>query len=345
MDKINGISIVVCCYNSKNRLKPTIEHLANQKGLSTNLWEVIIVDNASTDDTAKVASIFWDNIKIVNKPSFNILSENKAGLSFARNRGINEAKFNYILFCDDDNWLDENYLSNSINILSLNPQIGVLGGMGIPVFEDKEPSHFWDNQYHTLAVGNQYIEEGDITNTRKVVYGAGMVLNKVAFTSLINDYNFSFQSTDRIGNSLVSCGDHEICLAIRMLGYKIYWDKKLIFYHYIPKNRTTIEYYKKLFFGFGLSTPFLIGYGLNSINANNIKYDYRYILVRLIKNISIAHIKLLFSGYYFNKKEYTKYLELINSLNRNKGYFISTLKLKNTCKNSFIKTKLFKELS
>lgn len=336
-----GISIIVCCYNSVNRLKPTIEHLLNQVDIHPSQWEVLIIDNASTDKTSEVASALWENGKKENSPNFKIIKEPTPGLSAARLCGIKNSVFDFVLFCDDDNWLSKNYLSDAFSIIDNNLEVGIIGGYGVPVFEGKEPPYFWENQHHTLAVGSQYSEEGDITNTRKVVYGAGMILNKNAFLKLINNYQFVFQSTDRIGSSLISSGDHELCLAMRMIGYKIVWTKKLQFSHYIPKNRTEINYYKKLFLGFGLSGPMLIGYSLDKKFPKSINNDFRYIAGRNIKNIIFTYTKILFHRNILKKSDY-EILDLTQDLYSSIGSFKTTIKVKNTYRDSFIDSMLFK---
>lgn len=338
---MKGISVIICCYNSANRLKPTIEHLLNQVNVAVNQWEILIIDNASTDNTSKVADDLWKNSKTENSPNFRIIKEATPGLSAARMCGIKNSSFDSLLFCDDDNWLATNYLHDALAIINSNSNVGVIGGYGMPVFEGQEPPFFWENQFHTLAVGAQYSEEGIITNTRKVVYGAGMIVNKKAFVELINTYEFEFQSTGRIGASLASSEDHELCLALGMIGYEILWDKKLEFCHYIPKNRTEIQYYKKLFLGFGLSSPLLIGYGLDQTNPINIKNDYRYIALRNIKNVITFSIKIIYQRAILQKSKY-QILDLIQAYYTNIGSLKTTIKLKNEKRDHFIKTKLFR---
>lgn len=335
-----GISVIVCCYNSVNRLKPTIEHLLNQVDIAPDQWEVLIIDNASTDNTSEVAGILWENGKNENSPNFKIIKELTPGKSAALLCGIENSLFDFLLICDDDNWLSEKYLHEALALIKENVNVGVIGAYGIPVFEKEEPPCFWENQYHTLAVGSQYSEEGDITNTRKVVYSAGMILNKNAFLELINKYQFEFQTTGRIGASLISGEDHELCLALIMIGYKISWTKKLQFSHYIPKNRTEINYYKKLFLGFGLSNPLLIGYGLDKINPVNVKNDYRYISIRNIKNIISVYFKIIYHRNILQKSEY-QILDLIQELYTNLGSLKTTIRVKNNKRDGFMTSKLF----
>lgn len=50
-----GVSIVICCYNSASRLPETLQHIAEQEVAANISWEVIVVDNASTDNTQEIA--------------------------------------------------------------------------------------------------------------------------------------------------------------------------------------------------------------------------------------------------------------------------------------------------
>src|SRR5436190_1893505 len=101
---MDGISIIVCCYNSSLRLPKTIEHLAAQKTSSFLNWEVIFVNNSSTDNTTDVVAKEWSKYNLQNV-GFKIIDEPKAGQSFARIKGVETALYDLIVFCDDDNWL------------------------------------------------------------------------------------------------------------------------------------------------------------------------------------------------------------------------------------------------
>lgn len=334
-----GISVVICCYNSSARIAPTLEHLYNQEDIYLSSWEIILVDNLSTDDTVQVASTLWAGF-VGKKPPFRIVKENSAGLSNARKKGISESVYDYVLFCDDDNWLNKDYLNTALSILQANGAIGALGGWGSPMFEKSEPPFFWENQYHALAVGRQSKISGDITNERGVLYGAGMIINKTAFNILLDQFRFDFLVSDRKGSSLLSSGDHELCLALRRIGYKIYYSDLLQFGHYIPASRTTISYYKKLFFGFGISYALLLPYRTTSTTSYAIKNDYRYLILRCLKNIIRLQVRLFLSGYYFDRNKH-KYLGLIHSLKHNTGALITYLEIKNQYKKKISGNPLF----
>ncbi|HZG25374.1 MAG TPA: glycosyltransferase [Chitinophagaceae bacterium] len=334
-----GISVVICCFNSSARITPTLQHLVRQKGIPSSCWEVILVDNASTDNTAEKARVIWDGFKF-EKPVFRVVEELKPGHSAARSMGIRESQYDYVLFCDDDNWLDENYLDVCLDIMKGSAFIGALGGTGTPVFEDKEPPYFWVNQYHTLAVGRQSSIEGDITDSRGVLYGAGMIVNKLALNTLMEQFEFRFLVSGRTKGNLISSDDHELCLALKKIGYKIFYSDNLQFKHYIPKFRTTIEYYKRLFFAFGISEALLHVYMVTPQNLHYLKNDYRYICLRCLKNIFILQIHLIFGGYYFGSDKY-RFVGQLHLLFNNKGKLVTFLKVKNRYKHQYLTLPLF----
>src|SRR5579872_3446099 len=119
-----GVSVIICCYNSAARLPVTIQHVLAQKNTSAINWEVIIVDNASTDNTAHCAKRILNGVEEID---YTITYEQESGLSYARKKGYGMAKYEYLIYCDDDNWLSENYLQLSYKTMSENPKIGILG--------------------------------------------------------------------------------------------------------------------------------------------------------------------------------------------------------------------------
>ena len=124
---MDGISIIICCYNGASRITDALKHLSKQK-VNGIAWEILPVDNASTDNTEKVATKFWSTVGV--KPMLRIIHESKPGLSFARERGIQEAKFDIIIFCDDDNWLCDTYVQTAHRIIGQRIQISGLQADG-----------------------------------------------------------------------------------------------------------------------------------------------------------------------------------------------------------------------
>ena len=239
---MNGISIILCCYNSAQRLPDTLSHLAKQKIDEIINWEVIIVDNNSTDNTEQVAKKLWNDL---GKPApLIIVDEPQPGLSFAREKGISKASYDILVWCDDDNWLCETYIQTAYNIMGQNLQIGALGGWCEATFETVKPNWF-DLYGKYFAVSKQGSRSGDITHNKGCVYGAGMVLRK-SHNIKLKTQGFQQLLKDRVGASLSSGGDTEYCYALRLLGYKMWFDERLYFKHFMSKGRLSIKYVSRI---------------------------------------------------------------------------------------------------
>jgi len=249
----SGISVVMCCYNSAKRLPTTLHHLSNQRFVENISVELIVVNNNSSDETARVAFQTW---KELNSPfKIKVVDELRSGLSFAREKGFEIAQYDYILLCDDDNWLEENYLQRAFEIMQSDKSIGALGGKSSAVFEVTPPK-WYDSVKGSYAVGEQMDNSGPIPDSRGYLWGAGLVIRREALQKL---YKKGFKSilSDRKGRAIMSGGDGEICAAIRLIGYTLYYHASLKFQHYMTRERLTWPYYLKLLKSFGQARVYL----------------------------------------------------------------------------------------
>lgn len=233
---MKGFSIIVCCYNSAELLPKTFNALASLHLPEDMGTELIVIDNCCTDDTVLVAEKQWKNY---GEPFKMIIAkENTSGLSFAREKGIRLAQYDYLLFCDDDNRLNEDYLLIAENLLSAHLEVGAIGGYGKPVYDHY--SSFWLKDFFIYGSGPQAKKNGKIN----YVHGAGMIIRKKIFGRL-KKAGFSFILSDRKKDQLTSGGDYELCYAITLAGYEIWYHQDLKFSHYISSERTTWKYCKK----------------------------------------------------------------------------------------------------
>jgi glycosyltransferase involved in cell wall biosynthesis len=305
---IKGISVIICCYNSALRLPNTIKYIAKQKFSAHIDWEIIIVNNASSDNTVEVAQNEWKKYPHCSA-NFKIVDQPKAGLSAAREKGVEASQYEFILFCDDDNWLVDNYIEISFNILMNNERIGVLGGQGVAVYEVEPPDWFKRFEYG-LAVGKQGTESGDITLKKGCVYGAASIYRHSALNKL-QTCGFKSLLTDRKGKELSSGGDTELCYALRLAGYKIWYDERLVFSHFIPKERVNWDYIVRLNKGFGkaqlVTQPYI--YVLSNSMSNFRAYMWLYDAIYIARNNVIPKLYSLTS---VNKGNFN-YIQLVKN--------------------------------
>jgi glycosyltransferase involved in cell wall biosynthesis len=271
----NGVSIVVCCFNSSSRLKRTLWYLSNQKIQPEIACELIVVDNASNDGTTAAAINEWAALNNHNI-EFKVVFEPTAGLSNARKKGIEESKYEYLIFCDDDNWLDEDYAKIIFDFFETHPHVVIIGGIGEPAFESGTLVPAWFEKFsESYALGAQ--AEHSNTNMT-IVYGAGISVRKDFLTS--SKYKeFPVLLTGRNGKRLTAGDDSEICFKAKLLGYNIAYLDNLRFKHFISNDRLTWSYLKKLHSGFAES----------------------FVLINLYER-ALKNSKLSLPGFYWAKK-------------------------------------------
>jgi glycosyltransferase involved in cell wall biosynthesis len=249
---LDGISLIICTYNGKDKLAKTLTAI-RQLEVKCN-WELLVVDNASTDDTGNVVK----ELLVGATFDWQLLLESNPGLIHARLCGLRAAKYDVLLYCDDDNTLDKNYVQIGYEILSQNPSLGALGGCGIPVLEIEKPAWF-DSYSHSFAVGPQSNEDGVLKEYPAELYGAGTFFRKEPLVNFI-DKGFQSVLSGRKGTTLASGEDVEWCYLIQLAGYKIGYDKRLVFEHLLPANRITWDYYLCLKAGIASGTGKMLPY-------------------------------------------------------------------------------------
>jgi glycosyltransferase involved in cell wall biosynthesis len=338
----SGVSVIICTHNGVKLLPDTIRHLAAQQVSSGIAWEVLVIDNASTDSSAEVVKDEWAKYK--NPAPLIILSQPKKGLTFAREMGLNQSQHGLIIFCDDDNWLAPDYIETAYNLMIANPSIGILGGNGELVFEKPPPA--WAKNFKAFASGPQASTSGKVKYN--AVYGAGCVIRKTAYNKLTKA-GFTPLLSDRTASNLSSGGDYELCYAIALAGYDIWYDEELRFKHYMPEKRINVDYCTRLFKEGSKSLSILIPYRIRvnmraksntSFNLFILKTFYYYLkkslplLLRhalsksssekaIMTKIQLTSVKykiFSFRNYRTMKQNFSKVLQLETELTKYRYY-------------------------
>ena len=253
MEAAHGVSLVICCFNSAERLPETLQHVARQVVPAHIVWEVVVVDNASTDRTAEVARQQWP--KTGCDAPFRVVEQPVPGLSAARDKGLEEAAFEFVLYCDDDNWLGPDYVRHVYELMAGNPRIGAVGGHGHAVSDGQLPT--WFLRYgRYYAVGHQGDESGDITDAKGYLYGAGFAVRRSVLLH-VKRLGFVSRLSGRKGRVLSSGDDLEISYLIRLAGYRLWFDKRLEFVHFMPAGRLHWTYFLNMVEGTHRSRPYV----------------------------------------------------------------------------------------
>lgn len=238
------ISFIICTYNRERYIYECLSRLAKNTAKKTD-WEIVLVNNNSTDGTADECRRFENDYPEVH---YSCFVEKQQGLSYARNRGIQEANGDWFVFLDDDAMVEPDYIANLQNRLSAYPEAKAFGGPIAPFFEGETPA--WLSPWTMIFVSA--IQMGkDVKPFPKNRYpiGANMGVSRAA----IEKVGYFDTSLGRVGNNLMGGEEKDLFNRLRAQQMPILYFPDIQVKHCIPPHRTTNEFIARLGQGVGQS--------------------------------------------------------------------------------------------
>ena len=207
-------SVIVCTYNRATLLPRTLRSLQAQALRPGIEWEVLVVDNNSSDDTRAVVEAFSRTF-----PNLRYSHEPQQGLAFARNHGIHAARGRVLLFTDDDVAPEADWMQRILDGMEVHA-CDACGGFIAPEWESPPPAWLTERFHGILAIKAERTDTYEIKGGEPVPYGANMAFRREVF-----DHFGLFDVTrGRRGKILASGEDGE--LFGRMLAKGIFDEKK-----------------------------------------------------------------------------------------------------------------------
>lgn len=236
------LSVVLCTHNPRRDfILRCLAALRNQT-LPSHRWEMLLIDNRSDELVNGRINVSWH-------PQAKIIREERLGLTAARLRGIREAKGDLLVFVDDDNVLDPDFLEVAQHTMDEKPFLGSWSGQCRPEFETAPPE--WTRRYW----GNLVIREFDRdvwSNLPRLPEsmpcGAGLCVRRevaLRYFDLHESGKRPFQF-DRNGKSLLSGGDNDLAACACDVGLGVGLIASLRLTHLISPDRLTEDYLVRL---------------------------------------------------------------------------------------------------
>ncbi|GAA6615693.1 hormogonium polysaccharide biosynthesis glycosyltransferase HpsE [Scytonema sp. NUACC26] len=241
-------TVAIPTYNGASRLPELLERLQNQCNVENISWEVIIIDNNSTDDTANLIKNYQNNWQYLY--SLNYYFEAQQGAGYARKRAVKEAKGKLIGFLDDDNFPVLNWVARAYTFAQKHPLAGAFSSQIHPEWEVEPPENF-----QRIAPFLAITERGDIPllyekHKKLLPPSAGLVVRKQAWLESVPSQTIL---TGRVTGNTLTGEDIEILSYIQKRGWEIWYNPEMEIYHRIPNWRLQKEYLIPFFRGIGLS--------------------------------------------------------------------------------------------
>ena len=236
------VSVVICTYDPRpDYLRQCLNALRGQT-VPPNQWELVVVDNRSHEPIADRVDLSWH-------PVARIVREGTLGLTPARLRGIRETTGELLVFVDDDNVLDADFLQTALRTAEEKPFLGSWSGQCRPGFEESPPE--WTRRYWGNLVIREF--ETDVWSNlprlpESMPCGAGLCVTRdvaLHYLHLHESGKRSFQF-DRTGGVLLSGGDNDLAACACDVGLGVGLIASLKLTHLIPPQRLTVDYLARL---------------------------------------------------------------------------------------------------
>lgn len=311
------VSVVVCTRNRAASLRRMLDSAAEMDIPAGLAWELIVVDNGSTDETLTVIASFADRLPVRG------VVEPAPGLSHARNRGVAEARGEMIIWTDDDVAVDRNWLKAYVEAAHAAPDAGFFGGQIVPVLEEPRSELFLQNFFHpalsSLMARREFPASTVEINVDNMPFGANYAIRRA--------WQKKYLYHPELGVSPVqNRSSEEVNLFYEMLdnGIKGKIVRESIVRHYIASSRQTKKYFRKYYEALGETRAFVKIRGGFAMEKNSVPdgrlvifgtpYYYWRAAVKSGFKMIVAKCSFNEKGYlesasdYYIRKAYIKYM-------------------------------------
>jgi len=237
-----AISVVICTHNPRHNYIDKVLRSLQAQTLPLEKWELLLVDNASEQLLSSKIDLGWH-------PQSRCVREEELGLTPARLRGIKEAVGQTLVFVDDDNILDSDYLEIALQISKDYPFIGAWGGQIRPDFEIEPPE--WTKPYWGLLAIREFNQDkwSNLLHQHDTTpCGAGLCIRKFVAEKYAESVCTQSEriKLDRKGKQLTSCGDSDLAFTACDMGLGTGQFTALKMTHLIPAFRVQLDYLERL---------------------------------------------------------------------------------------------------
>ncbi len=277
------VSFAICTHNRAFIINKCLQSILEQKSANF-IFEVLIIDNNSTDNTKKTVQPY-----VKQNPNFRYIFEEKIGLSHARNRAIEEARGEWIIYIDDDAILDGNYFEELEKTI-VNYDFDCFGGPYYPWYPYGKPKWL----PHDFGLKQPIINTtGYISGNDGFLSGGNFVIKKDVANE-IGGFNSEFGMK---GRGIAYGEEDELQQRLLKQGKKIGFNPKLSILHAVLKDKLQIRWHLKSNFKRGQTREALFPLSRNVLFP--IFEFFRSLIGALIKRVPKSIIQFFCSQNYY----------------------------------------------
>jgi glycosyltransferase involved in cell wall biosynthesis len=217
--------------------------------LSQELYEIIVVDNNSGDETVEIVN----EVAKRGATSIEYILETRQGLSYARNTGVGHAKGEIVAFLDDDAEADRHWLSSLLEVYESLPDAWAAGGPVRPIWDARRPEWLDESMLRGLSIVEWGDEARPLAWPERII-GTNCSFRKAAFSE-VGQFKTGL---GRRGKLLLGSEDTEIQERIHASEKFVFYTPLAIVYHHVPPERVTKKYFYRRGYGHGMTRAIIL---------------------------------------------------------------------------------------
>lgn len=229
------VSLIIPTHDRADSLERAIRSAADQE-LSPERYEIIVVDNASLDNTARVVERCQKELK---SHHCRYVLEERLGLQHARHAGASVASGSVLVFTDDDATFDAGWLSAYVRAFDEHPEMAAAGGPVKPVWEEPPPewlrSLMGDEKVFPMLSLVERHDELRI-GPSEYFYGVNMAIRRDVLFAAGGFH------PEAVGKEWLGDGETGLNRRLHEEGHPVGYVPEALVYHHIPSRRMTVEY-------------------------------------------------------------------------------------------------------
>lgn len=256
------LSVIICTFNGGARLGEVLQCLSVQQRIDHGTWELLVVDNASTDGTFGLLPQLTEAFPA----TVHLLQERQPGKAHALRTAFHAASGEYFCIVDDDNLLAPDYLTNGVQFLDEHSDTALIAGRTLPKFpvNVRPPSDFDDRYAAFLACR----DKGEHLIWGETPAGAGQMGRTFLMRGIYQHIGTRLE--DRVGEGVGCCEDLEKGEICKRLGWRTAHVPTLRLHHVMSARRLSPDYIDDLTCAAILTGPWLRLIAGNESNAASV---------------------------------------------------------------------------
>ncbi|MGL5870735.1 glycosyltransferase family 2 protein [Clostridium chrysemydis] len=232
---MNKVSVIICTYNRSKILEECIVSLKENNNEYEDMYEIIVVDNNSKDNTAECVKKLqekYENIRYV--------FEDEQGLSCARNRGIKEATKDIVTFIDDDVIVHKDYIKYIIKYFKEN-QDSICGAGKINTIWGNQRPKWFNDGFFSIIGETKYGDKFRELVGNEYPYGGNMFFKKYIFKE-VGEFDTNLGVS---GDKIVMGEEVDLCSRIKAKNSRIFYEPRAVVDHRVHINKVNKDYILK----------------------------------------------------------------------------------------------------